>query len=104
MMYNIILTFSILFLVLIGVASGRSQNEAAKVIDAASACYRSLPDHAQKDTARYMLEARKHYNDGINFIKNNDKSISIHANTYFNNAANSAYQVIGMGRAYNKCK
>lgn len=73
---------------------------AAKAVDAASACYRSLPSHAQKgSTIRSMLDARKWYSDGVKFL-NMDQSYRSMAPTYFDNAISYSDVVMQIGRAY----
>ena len=73
---------------------------AAKAVDAASACYRSLPSHAQTgSTVRSMLDARKYYNDGVKFL-NMDQTYSSMAPSYFNNAISYSDVVMQIGRAY----
>lgn len=79
---------------------GNLRNEAAKAVDAASACYRSLPSHAQKgSTVNSMLDARKYYDDGVKFL-NMDQSYRSMATAYFNNAISYSNVVMQIGRAY----
>lgn len=74
--------------------------KAARAVDAASACYRSLPSHAQTgSTVRSMLDARKYYNDGVKFL-NMDQSYSSMAPTYFDNAISYSNIVMQIGKAY----
>jgi hypothetical protein len=81
-------------------SEGNLRNEAAKAVDAASACYRSLPSHAQKgSTVNSMLDARKYYDDGVKFL-NMDQSYRSMATAYFNNAISYSNVVMQIGRAY----
>jgi hypothetical protein len=81
-------------------SEGNLRNEAAKAVDAASACYRSLPSHAQKGSAvNSMLDARKYYDDGVKFL-NMDQSYRSMATNYFNNAISYSNVVMQIGRAY----
>jgi hypothetical protein len=80
-------------------SEGNLRNEAAKAVDAASACYRSLPSHAQSgSTVKSMLDARKYYDDGVKFL-NMDQYRSMAPN-YFNNAISYSNIVMQVGRAY----
>jgi len=81
-------------------SEGNLRNEAARAVDAASACYRSLPSHAQKgSTVNSMLDARKYYDDGVKFL-NMDQSYRSMATAYFNNAISYSNVVMQIGRAY----
>lgn len=76
------------------------KNKAAKAVDAASACYRSLPSHAQKgSTVKSMLDAYKYYDDGVKFLNMNQSYKSM-ATAYFNNAISYSDVVMQIGRAY----
>ena len=74
--------------------------KAARAVDAASDCYRSLPSHAQSgSTIRSMLDARKWYSDGVKFL-NMDQSYRSMAPTYFDNAISYSNIVMQIGKAY----
>lgn len=76
------------------------RNRAARAVDAASDCYRSLPSHAQSgSTVRSMLDARKYYNDGVKFL-NMDQSYRSMASSYFDNAISYSNVVMQIGKAF----
>lgn len=81
-------------------AEDNLRNKAARAVDAASACYRSLPSHAQSgSTVRSMLDARKWYDDGVKFL-NMDQSYRSMAPSYFDNAISYSNIVMQIGKAY----
>jgi hypothetical protein len=81
-------------------AEDNIRNKAARAVDAASACYRSLPSHAQSgSTVRSMLDARKWYDDGVKFL-NMDQSYRSMAPSYFDNAISYSNIVMQIGKAY----
>jgi hypothetical protein len=81
-------------------SEGNLRNEAARAVDAASACYRSLPSHAQSGSiVESMLDARKYYNDGVKFLNMDENQRSM-APMYFNNAISYSNVVMQVGRAY----
>ena len=76
------------------------QKTAAKAVEAASVCYRSLPSHAQSgSTVRSMLDARKYYDDAVKFLNMNEAHRSM-AGHYFNNAISYSNVVKQIGNAY----
>jgi hypothetical protein len=76
------------------------QKEAAKAVDVASACYRSLPSHAQSGgTVKTMLDARTSYNDAVKYLNMNENQRSF-ASAFFNNAIAYSNVILQIGRAY----
>jgi len=81
-------------------AEDNLRNKAARAVDAAAVCYRSLPSHAQSgSTVRSMLDARKWYDDGVKFL-NMDQSYRSMAPSYFDNAISYSDIVMQIGKAY----
>jgi len=81
-------------------AEDNLRNKAARAVDAAAVCYRSLPSHAQSgSTVRSMLDARKWYDDGVKFL-NMDQSYRSMAPSYFDNAISYSNIVMQIGKAY----
>ena len=74
---NIILKFTIISFFLLEVFTSEIfaqnlkdlQKAAAKAVDAASVCYRSLPSHAQNSAVNSMLDARRYYEDAVKWLE-----------------------------------
>jgi hypothetical protein len=104
---NIILKFTIISFFLLEVFTSEIfaqnlkdlQKAAAKAVDAASVCYRSLPSHAQNSAVNSMLDARRYYEDAVKFLNMNETYRSM-AGPYFNNAISYSNVVKQIGSAY----
>ena len=76
------------------------RNKAARAVDAASACYRSLPSHAQSgSTVKTMLDARTLYNDGVAYLNMDERNRST-ADNLFYNAIMLSNVIMQIGKAY----
>jgi hypothetical protein len=75
------------------------QKKAAKAVDAASVCYRSLPSDAQSSTVKTYLEALTYYDDAVKYL-NMDQNQKYLAISYFEFAINSSQFVMQIGQAY----
>ena len=80
-------------------SEGNLRDIAARAVNKASACYRSLPSDAQSNAVGNMLDARKEFSDAVKF-SNMDERNNSQSRAYFNNAILLSNVVMQIGRAY----
>lgn len=80
-------------------AENNLRKKAAKAVDAASACYLSVPDRHRNIIVGHMRDVRKNYADGVELL-NRDQSYISTANTLFDSAIFQSNIVMQIGKDY----